>query len=319
MGGYPGGYPALAVKQPDPMMDFAVRAMQIRGMMMGQRLSDIEAQQKLLGVQQAQITLAGTQRAIDAQLDPKFDPTDPQKALAVLRDHSVPLEQARTVLEGINQFKNILSQASSQQLKEVQDFHDFADDRITAARNAPPGPKQEKLYQDGLQAMRQRISMMPPGPSREYSLSEVDNAPAYFDDQWAAEHHALFRTSASLNEEALKNAQIYEAASKGQQAAAETAKIQGAATPGSAYYAPTAASLQLAGSQGDKQAQAILAGQTRQAGRQAGAEAAAKFPYELGLKQAEQAPNPIFAVNQRTGQMEQTTWGDYRAGGIQTL
>jgi hypothetical protein len=52
------------------------------------------------------------------------------------------------------------------------------------------------------------------------------------------------------------------------------------------------------------------------AGNKAGAEAAARFPYELQLKQQELAQNPVFAVNPKTGQRELTTMGDVKAQGL---
>lgn len=51
------------------------------------------------------------------------------------------------------------------------------------------------------------------------------------------------------------------------------------------------------------------------AGKKAGAEAAAKQPYELALKQEEVGQNPAFAFNPQTGQRELTTIGDAKKSG----
>lgn len=52
------------------------------------------------------------------------------------------------------------------------------------------------------------------------------------------------------------------------------------------------------------------------AGQKAGAEEAARFPYELKLKQQELAQNPVFAVNPKTGQRELTTVADAKTNGF---
>jgi hypothetical protein len=123
---------------------------------------------------------------------------------------------------------------------------------------------------------------------RKELMAEIGNIP---DDQYVGDDAmALFmgrhNLSATLTERALKQAQTSEAGGKAAQSYAEAQKIQGAATPGSPYYAPTPQALQLAASQGDQQAQAILAGQATQAGAVAGSEAKAKLPYEIEARRA---------------------------------
>jgi hypothetical protein len=56
--------------------------------------------------------------------------------------------------------------------------------------------------------------------------------------------------------------------------------------------------------------------EAKAAGAKAGAEEAAKLPYELQLKQAEMAQNPVFAVNPKTGQRELTTMADAKEQGF---
>jgi hypothetical protein len=97
---------------------------------------------------------------------------------------------------------------------------------------------------------------------------------------------------------------------------AEAANATGKTDPNSPLYDPSAAYLAKRAAAGDPDAKAILAQQANQAGAKAGAEAAAKFPYELQLKQQELAQNPIFAVNPKTGQRELSTVADAKANGF---
>lgn len=85
--------------------------------------------------------------------------------------------------------------------------------------------------------------------------------------------------------------------------------------PNSPFYDPSAAYLAKRAAAGDEEAKSILAQQASQAGAKAGAEAKAKLPYELQLKQQELAQNPVFAVNPKTGQRELTTVADAKANG----
>jgi hypothetical protein len=96
----------------------------------------------------------------------------------------------------------------------------------------------------------------------------------------------------------------------------EAGRFQAQQNPASPLYSPTGAAVSLGASQGNPTMQAIQTGEAKQAGAKAGAEAAARFPYELQLKQQELAQNPVFAVNPKTGQRELTTVADAKAQGF---
>jgi hypothetical protein len=96
---------------------------------------------------------------------------------------------------------------------------------------------------------------------------------------------------------------------------AEAGAVEGKADPNSPFYDPSSAYLMKRAAAGDPEAKSILAQQTKQAGAKAGAEAAAKLPYELQLKQQETDQNPVFAVNPKTGQRELSTVGQAKAQG----
>jgi hypothetical protein len=96
----------------------------------------------------------------------------------------------------------------------------------------------------------------------------------------------------------------------------EAGRFQAQQNPASPLYSPTGAAVSLGASQGNPTMQAIQTGEAKQAGAKAGAEAAARFPYELQLKQQEMAGNPVFAVNPKTGQRELTTAGEAKQQGF---
>lgn len=96
---------------------------------------------------------------------------------------------------------------------------------------------------------------------------------------------------------------------------AEATKATSELDPNSPLYNPSAAYLAKRAAAGDPEAQSILTQQAKQAGAKAGAEAAARQPYELQLKQQELAQNPVFAFNPKTGQRELTTVGEAQAKG----
>jgi len=223
--------PALDVKQPESPMDSIIKAQQLRGLMMGQQLSAQELQQRNLQTQQLKISLQGEQRVLDAQQDPSWNPTDTDAAVKVLMKHSVPLEVAGRVIQGINQIRQGLSQQSSENLKAVQDAHGFFDDQFQAVRSAPE-EKQQSVYQQSIANAVKYTDSLPDGRGKQQLLNEIAQAPALYDSSWINQQHAQLRSMQYLTEEALKTAQQREATGKGVQAQTEAAlaaaKIPGA-------------------------------------------------------------------------------------------
>lgn len=137
------------------------------------------------------------------------------------------------------------------------------------------------------------------------------------DDHTVAWNLAAHRSQKQLLDERKAAAEETTANAREQQAKTTAANLAAKTDPNSPLYDPSAAYLAKRAAAGDQEAQTILAQQSKQAGAKAGAEEAAKFPYELKLKQEEQAPTPAFAFNPATGQRELTTIGEAKAKGLQ--
>src|SRR5215472_2797476 len=205
-------------------MDMFVRAMQLRGLMLGQQLSAEEIQRQHLANQQQQITLQGQQSVLQAQQDPDWDPTDPQKALKVLQKHSVPVDAQRNVLTGINEYKNLLNAQSQDTLAEVAKAHEFFDNQFQAVKDASESRKQA-VYDLGKRNIQEYVNNLPDNAGKQRLATELSNAPAAYDEQWVNEQHSLLLTAKAIQEEQLRKAQTAAEHGKAGQARAETQKV----------------------------------------------------------------------------------------------
>ena len=297
-------FPALDIKQPEGPLQQYLQVQQIRAGFLGQQVSMQELANAKLTGQKLQMEVQGQKNVIAAQHDADWDASDLGKVQKLFDKYGVPQDARNNFYKSAKDYNDLIRQTSADHQKITQDMHNWLDDKFEAARNAKPGTEQD-VYDRVKQEALQYAQGLPQG-YKETFLQEIQKAPAAYNPDWLDQEHALLRTSQDLNEAALKKAQTAEATQKANQAGAEVTKTLSGYDVLS-YFA----------AKGDKNAQAMLdARQKREvqmAGQKAGAEAAARFPYELQLKQQEMAQNPVFAVNPKTGQRELTTIADAKA------
>jgi|SRR5579859_2090310 len=169
------------------------------------------------------------------------------------------------------------------QMTQEQFMTQPATDRAVQAKDAlnftwPTDSQTGKISQDSVTTLQNRLALVNAQPEFNGKDQLVANLQRSLDFQ-----------SAALQDEAKRKGQATgleaQAAQPGK-TAAEVANINATAGP-----------------------------EATAAGKKAGAEAAARFPYELKLKQEELAQNPVFAVNPKTKQRELTTMADAKANG----
>jgi hypothetical protein len=225
-----------------------------------------------------------------------------------------------------------LAQMGQEQQKLFASVTDKTQGMLQDILDAPPEQKlqaQQKAKGDALNLITATKGLAP--AIRDSFVKNITEIP---DDQYVGDdvvalkmgEHNFHNMIVARAEQAAKTA---EAAGKAKQAEAEanlaTAKVPGAQAESTtqqqqAALGPTGRALagnlfyQAAG--GSTQAGKAVQLETQGAGSKAGAEAAAKFPYELELKKQELAQNPVFAFNPKTGQREQSTFGEYKTAGL---
>jgi|SRR5579863_445528 len=271
---------------PDPAAKFA-QALQIKGLLLGQQYTAGAVQSQGISNQQRQMDLDAQQKIIAAQRDPSWDATDSDKTVQLLNHYQVPIEYQQRVLQGINQTRQVMQSQSSDTLAAQKNFHEFLDDQYQGVNAAPPAERQS-AWEEAKQNALNYANTLPPGPARDTAAKQVQAVPALYDPTFIAREHGLLKTVTQVNAEALSKAQAAEAAGKGAQASAAAALDTGKITPGSPAFAPTPQALSLGASQDVPWAAPIQAGEAKQAGAVAGAEAGAKFPYEQQLEQLRQ-------------------------------
>lgn len=161
------------------------------------------------------------------------------------------------------------------------------DDQFQAVKNADPSQKQS-AYETAIQNVKNHAAMMPDGLAKTQYLAEIASAPPIADASWINQKHLEVRTQQQLLEEGLKTAQTREAAGKGAASEAEAAKVRGQGDVNSPFFSPTPQATAIAATNQEPWATAVNKGEAAQAGAKAGAEAAAKFPYEKQLEQLRQ-------------------------------
>ncbi len=139
------------------------------------------------------------------------------------------------------------------------------------------------------------------------------------DDHTVGWNLAAHRSQKQLLDE--RKAASEEASSQGTLLRGQTMASEFAAKtdPNSPFYDPSAAYLAKRAAAGDPDAKAILAQQTKQAGAKAGAEAAAKFPWEARLEQMRQQGDPVFAWDPKNKQTVQVSRGEAQSGGMTNI
>jgi hypothetical protein len=225
-----------------------------------------------------------------------------------------------------------LAQMGQEQQKLFASITDKTQGMLQDILDAPPEQKlqaQQKAKGDALNLITATKGLAP--AIRDSYVKNITEIP---DDQYVGDdvvalkmgEHNFHNMIVARAEQAAKTA---EAAGKAKQAEAEanlaTAKVPGAQAESTtqqqqAALGPTgralAGNLYYQAASGDAQANKALQVETQVAGSKAGAEAAAKFPWELQLKQQEMGNNPVYAFDPKTNQRVLTTVAEAKAQGL---
>lgn len=292
--------PAINLQQPqqqDPVQAIH-RILAIKSLLGQQKMQDIQTQQAEQGQRDQQATTKALQDW-DGQ-----NPNDLPHLILKNGGSSNAVLNAQGKLIDMRQKAATLDEVT---LKNEQTRNDQYRGRVQSIIDADPG-QQNALWDAEITKEEQAGTLKPGQVSHTYP---GDDQATYY-----ANHFALGST---LAKEAIDAKQANARQTSANAAAGELTlkqnEFNAKTDPNSPLYDPSAAALAKGAAAGDPQMQSILAQQTKQAGAKAGAEAAAKQPYELQLKQQETAQNPVFALNPKTGQRELTTVGDARAQG----
>ena len=297
---------AAQIRPPEDPMVMVQRAMMLKSMLFGQQLSAANLQEKQLTAQQTALQLDGLQRLRAAQNDPSWDPTDTDAAVKLMNAHQVPLEVSGKVISAIGQIRQGLQQQSTENLSNAKGALDFWDDQLQAVKNAKPDQRQS-AYESALENARNHANLLPDGPGKALYLANVAAAPPIVDLSWINQKHLETRTMQQLYDEAHVNAQTREAAGKGAQSEAEAANLRAKSDPSSPLFDPTAAATAIGAQGGTPWATAATKGEAAAAGAKAGAEAAARFPYEKQLETIRQQVSVQMSTNKDARDKIETT------------
>ena len=209
--------PALNVNPPAPQpgpMDMYIKAQQVKGLLLGNQLDAETLKGRQLSNQETQQQMEAQKGVIAAQHDAEWNPADPDTVVKVLRRYNVPLSAQANVVKGIGEIQSSLQKASTDQMAATQAAHSFFADQFDSAKAAPPD-RQQSTYQQALANASNYLSQLPNGPAKLMLAQELAQAPTLYDQNWIDTQHALLKTSASLNEEALNKAQTFKAQQEG--------------------------------------------------------------------------------------------------------
>lgn len=294
--------PALLAKtpeQPDPLQGLQ-RILAIKSLLGQQKMQDVETQQKQTQLQDSQAQTAAMR---------EWDGKDLNDLPGLILKHGGSATAVFGTKNSIVDYQTKLAKATADQLANEKTKNDYFAQAIDNVKSLPID-QQPAAFEDAKADAVKRGHLDP-----QQAQTLTYQGPEQLDML----EKSLIGDSAAV-EQAAKTATAQGALQRGQAAAGELTLKQNEfaakTDPNSPLYDPSAAFLAKKAAAGDPEAQSILAQQTKQAGAKAGAEAAAKFPYELQLKQQELAQNPVFAVNPKTGQRELTTMGDVKANGF---
>ena len=153
-----------------------------------------------------------------------------------------------------------------------------------------------------------------------FSQDEINQAATMdLDDHTVGWNLAAHRSQKQLLDE--RKAASEEASSQGTLLRGQTMAAEFAAKtdPNSPLYNPSTAYIAKRAAAGDPEAKQILASQTQQAGAKAGAEAAAKFPWEARLEQMRQQGDPVFAYDRQNKQTVQVSRAEAQQAGYTNI
>jgi hypothetical protein len=196
------------------------------------------------------------------------------------------------------------AETNSKNLDTITKQHDSYRGRLQSILDAPDEQKQS-LWQQEIATEKAAGTQLPPEITDQYPGDDV--ARTY------ANHFAL---GSVLAKEATERTT---ADARAQQARTAAAQFAAKTDPSSPLYDPSAAYLAKKAAAGDADAKTILAQQAKQAGAKAGAEAAAKFPWEQKLEQMRQGGTPVYAFDPKQNATVLTTKEEAQQGGMQAI
>ena len=284
---------ALAIKspeQPDPLQGLQ-RILAIKSVLGQQKMQDIQTQQAEQGQRDQQAT---TQALRD--WDGK-NPNDLPHLILQNGGSSNAVLNAQSKLIDMRQKAATFDETT---LKNQQTQADQYRGRILSIVNAPEGQKQS-LWAAEVAKERQAGTQLGPDITDQYPGDDV--ATTY------ANHFALGST---LAKEAIDAKQANARQTSANAAAGELTLNQ-------QKFAVSPEELARRAAAGDQQAQATLAQQTKQAGSVAGAQAAAKFPWEARLEQMRQQGDPVFAYDPKNKQTVQVSRSEAQQAGYTNI
>ena len=257
--------PALDVKTtgPNPLQTYAT--------MQNILSSQTENQTRQVQLQQAQQAQAD-QQAMTAALR-AWDGKDPNDLPSLVLKNGGSANGVMMATQHLLDIRQKNAQLDEATLKNEQTRNDQERGRLLSILNAPQGQKQQ-LWDNEITAEEQAGRIKPGTVSHQYP---GDDAATQF-----ANYRALGSVLAKEASERLSATGSY---LRGATAANEFSAKQ---NPQSPLYSPTPAAVSLGAQQGNQTMQQIQTGEATQAGNVAGAQAAARFPYESKLESIRQ-------------------------------
>lgn len=259
--------PALDIRPPAPPpspLDEYARVANIKNALLGQQVGQAQLQGQQMQNQQQQLALQDDQKWRSVMSSPDWDGT-PEGLLKQGLKQGVGPKSYLGMQQSILEMKQKAATLTGDQLKNEAAIGDQYRGQLTSIINGPDSQKQTAWGAAVTQA--EQAGHIQPG-SMTHQYPGDDTA------QSLANHFALGST---LAKEASEQQQ---AAARKQASQTGANRLAAEQNPQSPLYAPTPAAVAMGSAPG---ASAIQAGQTAQAGNVAGAQAAAKQPYELQL------------------------------------
>jgi len=233
--------------------------------------SQTENQTRQVQLQQAQQAQAD-QQAMTAALR-AWDGKDPNDLPSLVLKNGGSANGVMMATQHLLDIRQKNAQLDEATLKNEQTRNDQERGRLLSILNAPQGQKQQ-LWDNEITAEEQAGRIKPGTVSHQYP---GDDAATQF-----ANYRALGSVLAKEASERLSATGSY---LRGATAANEFSAKQ---NPQSPLYSPTPAAVSLGAQQGNQTMQQIQTGEATQAGNVAGAQAAARFPYESKLESIRQ-------------------------------
>lgn len=270
--------PALDVKPPqsNPFEDYG-RILQMKNFIQQQQTGQLAQQRMGLENQQLSEEVQDDAKWRSVLQDPSFDGT-PEMLLQKGLKAGVGRKSYLTMQQAVTAHQQQLATLQKDQLDNLTKTQDVWRGQLQSIIDAPAEEKQNLWLQEK-QKVPQLASQLP------------DVYPGDDQAQAIANHLALGSTLAKEASEQKT------AAARQQEAQTNATRLAQQQNPSSPLYAPTPAYVSLQAQQGNQTAQQIQTGEVQQAGRVAGAQEQAKFPYQLQIERVRQQVAQTFQNN----------------------